>query len=178
MTPEQCQANHYHSQQVEGSAGWDRHSSGDLRNRQMDGQDEENRRIYNQGDFTKKGDGNLEDAKKFYWWSIRRGEEEFILETRPRTDLDPLFNYAVNDPVLQWSCSTVDEVLTKAQYLSLLLYQIHCIGPVGFGFAHVYSEIHSPPNRDPIVSIIKILVWKPNSSLVFFIYNDYISWFT
>ena len=54
MTPEQCHANHYHSQQVEGSAGWDRHSSGDLRNRQMHGQDEENRRIYNQGDFTKK----------------------------------------------------------------------------------------------------------------------------
>ena len=54
MTPEQCHANHYHSQQVEGSAGWDRNSSGDLRNRQMDGQDEENRRIYNQGDFTKR----------------------------------------------------------------------------------------------------------------------------
>ena len=55
MTPEQCHANHYHSQQVEGSAGWDRHSSGDLRNQQMDDQDEENRRIYNQGDFTKRG---------------------------------------------------------------------------------------------------------------------------
>ena len=54
MTPKQCQANHYHSQQVEGSAGWDRHSSGDLRNRQMDGQDEENIRIYNQGDFIKR----------------------------------------------------------------------------------------------------------------------------
>ena len=55
MTPEQCHTNHYHSQQVEGSAGWDRHSSGDLHNRQMDGQDEENKRIYNQGDFTKRG---------------------------------------------------------------------------------------------------------------------------
>ena len=54
MTPEQCHANHYHLQQVKGSAGWDRHSSGDLRNRQMDGQDEENRRIYNQGFFTKR----------------------------------------------------------------------------------------------------------------------------
>ena len=32
MTPEQCHTNHYHSQQVEGSVGWDRHSSGDLRN--------------------------------------------------------------------------------------------------------------------------------------------------
>ena len=55
MTPKQCHANHYHSQQVKGSIGWDRHSSGDLRNRQMDDQDEENGRIYNQGDFTKRG---------------------------------------------------------------------------------------------------------------------------
>ena len=79
MTPEQCHANHYHLQQVEGSTGWDRHSSGDLCNRQMDGQYEENGRIYNQRFFTKK-DGNLEDARKFYWWSIRRrGEEEIIL---------------------------------------------------------------------------------------------------
>ena len=31
---------------------------------------------------------------------------------------------------------TVDEVLIKAQFLSSLLYQIHCIGPIGFGFAH------------------------------------------
>ena len=55
MTPKQCHTNHYHSQQVEGSTGWNRHSSSDLHNRQMDGQDEENRRIYNQGDFTKRG---------------------------------------------------------------------------------------------------------------------------
>ena len=55
MILEQCHANYYHSQQVEGSAGWDRNSSGDLRNRQMDGQDEENKRIYNQEDFTKRG---------------------------------------------------------------------------------------------------------------------------
>ena len=55
MTSEQCHAVHCNSQQVEGSAGWDRHSSGDLRNRQMDGQDEGSRRIYNQRDLTKKG---------------------------------------------------------------------------------------------------------------------------
>ena len=55
MTPEQCHANYYHSQQVEESVEWDRHSSGDLRNRQMDSQDEENRRIYNQRDFMKRG---------------------------------------------------------------------------------------------------------------------------
>ena len=64
----------------------------------------------------------------------------------PRTDLDPLLNYAVDDPVPQRSCLTVDEVLTKAQFLSPLLYQIHCIGPVGFGLAHLYSE-KPPPQK-------------------------------
>ena len=64
MTPEQCHAVHCNLQQVEGSAGWDRHSSGDLRNRQMDGQDEESRRIYNQRDFMNEGDGNSEDTRK------------------------------------------------------------------------------------------------------------------
>ena len=101
MTPEQCHANHYHSQQVKGSTGWDRYSSGDLRNRKMDGQDEENRRIYNQGDFTKKEEGNLEDARKFYWWSIGRGEEEIILGRGPRTSFDLSPNHVVDDPVPQ-----------------------------------------------------------------------------
>ena len=52
MTPEQCHAVHCNSQQDEGSAGWDRHLSVDLRNRQMYGQDEWSRRIYNQRDLT------------------------------------------------------------------------------------------------------------------------------
>ena len=55
MTPEQCHANHYYSQQVEGSAGWDRHSSSNLHKQQMDGQDEGSKRIYNQRGLTKKG---------------------------------------------------------------------------------------------------------------------------
>ena len=116
----------------------------------MDGQDEGSRRIYNQRDLTNRGDGNSEDTRKFYWWSIGRGEEELILGRGPRTDLNPFLNYAVDDPVPQRSYSTVEEVLTKAQFLSLLFHQVHCIGPVGFGFAHIYSERH-PPNRDPTV---------------------------
>ena len=64
MTPEQCHAVHCNSQQVEGSAGWDRHLSGDLRNRQIDGQDEENRRIYNQRDFTNEGGRQFERHQK------------------------------------------------------------------------------------------------------------------
>ena len=92
-----------------------------------------------------KGEVNSEDTRKFYWWTIRRKEEEFILERGPRTDLDPFLNYAVDDPVPQRSCLTVGEVLTKAQLLSPLLYQIHCIGLVGFGLAHIYSERPPPP---------------------------------
>ena len=125
----------------------------------MDGQDEGSRRIYNQRDFTNRGDGNSEDTRKFYWWSIGRGEEELILGRGPRTDLNPFLNYAVDDPVPQRSYSTVEEVLTKAQFLSSLLYQIHCIGPVGFGFAHIYSE-RRLPNWDPTTIFHKI---KPNT---------------
>ena len=155
MTPEQCHANHYHLQQVEGSAGWDRHSSGDLHNRQMDGQDKENGRIYNQGFFHEEEVDNLEEARNFYWWSIRRGEEEIILGRGLRTSLDLPPNHAVDDPIPWRSRLTVEGVLTKAQFSSPLLYQIHCIGPVGFGFgfAHIYSE-RSPPNWDPIIGVV------------------------
>ena len=55
MTPKQCHAAHCNSQQVEGNAGWDRHSSGDLRNRQMDGQDEGSRKIYITREISQKG---------------------------------------------------------------------------------------------------------------------------
>ena len=62
MTPEQCHPVYYNSQQVEESAGWDRHLSSDLHNQQMDGQNEGSRVIYNQRDLTKRGDRNSEDT--------------------------------------------------------------------------------------------------------------------
>ena len=49
----------------------------------------------------KGNDGNSEDTREFYWWSIRRGEKDFILGRGPRTDLDPLLNYAVDDLIPQ-----------------------------------------------------------------------------
>ena len=126
----------------------------------------EQKNIYNQRDLTKGvGDGNWEDTRKFYWWSIRRGEEEFILGRGPRTDLDPLLNYAIDDPVPQWSCPTIDEVLTKAQFLSPLLYQIHCIGPIGFGFAHIYSERH-PPNWDSTEVIVTFIYYIGANTMI------------
>ena len=62
MTLEQCHPVYCNSQQVEGNAGWDRYSSSDLHNQQMDDQDEGSRRIYNQRDLTKKGDGSSEET--------------------------------------------------------------------------------------------------------------------
>ena len=64
MTSEQCNPVYCNSQQVEGSAGWDRYSSSDLYNQQMDGQDEGSRRIYTQRDLTKRGDRNSEETWK------------------------------------------------------------------------------------------------------------------
>ena len=147
MTPKQCHVVHCNSQQDEGSAGWDRHSSGDLRNQQMDGQDEGSRRIYNQRDLTNNG-RQFGRHQKALLVEYQRRRKRAHPRTRPEDGLWPSPNYAIDDPVTQQSCPTVDEVLAKAQFLSPLLYQIHCIGPVGFGFAHIYSERH-PPNRDP-----------------------------
>ena len=108
----------------------------------------EQKNIYNQRDLMKGGRkfGRYQEVLLVEYQKKRR-------RLHPRTDLDPLLNYAVDDPVPQWSCLTIDEVLTKAQFLSPLLYQIHCIGPVGFGLAHIYSE-RLPLNRDPTIIII------------------------
>ena len=54
MTPEQCHLVCCNSQQVEESAGWDRYSSSDLHDQQMNGQDEWDRRIYNDGGLANK----------------------------------------------------------------------------------------------------------------------------
>ena len=55
MTPEQCHLVCYNSHQVKESIGWDRYSSSDLHDQQMDGQDEWSRRIYNNRDLTREG---------------------------------------------------------------------------------------------------------------------------
>ena len=82
----------------------------------------------------------------------KRGRKKIILDRGPRMSFDLSPNHAVDDPVPQRSCPTVESILTKAQFSSPLLYQIHCIWPVGFEFAHIYSE-RSPPNRDPTIII-------------------------
>ena len=54
MAPEQCHIVYCNSQQVEESTGWDRYSSNDLHDQQIDDQDEWSRRIYNDRGLTKK----------------------------------------------------------------------------------------------------------------------------
>ena len=71
-------------------------------------------------------------------------------EARGQTFTPPLRHW--------WSCPTVDEVLTKAQFLSPLLYQIHCIGSVGFGFAHTYSE--GPPKTGPYKRLKETITYQ------------------
>ena len=88
MTPEQCHAVHCNSQQVEGSAGWDRHSSGDLYNRQMDDQDEGSRRIYNQRNLTKRGTA-IRKTPKSSSCAVLKGRRRTHPRMRPEDGLWP-----------------------------------------------------------------------------------------
>ena len=164
MTPEQCHAVHCNSQQVEGSAGWDRHSSGDLYNRQMDDQDEGSRRIYNQRDLTKRGTA-IRKTPKSSSCAVLKGEKKNSSSDKARgrtLTLPPTMPLTIllpNDPVRPLTKSS-QKPSSWAQFLSPLLYQIHCIGPVGFGFAHIYSE-RRPLNRDPTYTFESIFKMVP-----------------
>ena len=103
MTPEQCHPVYCNSQQVEGSAGWDRHSSSDLHNQQMDGQDEGSRRIYNQRDLTKRGGQQFGRHLKALVVQYQRRRRRTHPRTRPEHRLSPLL-YAVGDLAPQRSC--------------------------------------------------------------------------
>ena len=114
----------------------------------MDGQDEGSRRIYNQRDLTNRGGGQFGRHQEALLVEYQKRRKRTHPVTRPEDGLCP------SPQLRRWrSCPTVDEVLTKAQFLSPLLYQIHCIGSVRFGFAHIYSERH-PPNWDPTIGTI------------------------
>ena len=133
MTPEQCHSIYCNPQQVKGSVGWDRHLSNNLHKQQMDGQDEGSGRIYNQRGLMKKR------------IAIRKTPEDpncvVLEEEKKNSSSDEARGQTFTPPLLRWrSCPTVDEVLIKARFLSPLLYQIHCIRSVGFGFTHTYNE--------------------------------------
>ena len=91
MTPEQCHIVCCNSQQVEESAGWDRYSSSDLHDQQMDGQDEWSRRIYNNRGLTRRGGiaalRTLESSDREA--PENREEEEFILRYNSRISIHP-----------------------------------------------------------------------------------------
>ena len=89
------------------------------------------------------GDRSSEDSWKLWPWSTGELRRRRIHpRTQPKDKHLPHL-HAFDDPAPSRSYQTVDEALTKAQFLSPVLYQIHCIGPVGFEFAHIYSE--GPP---------------------------------
>ena len=88
-------------------------------------------------------DRSSEDSWKLWPWSTGEPRRRRIHpRTQPEDKPLPLL-HAFDHPAPSRSCQTIEEALTKAQFLSPLIYQIHCIGSVGFGFAHIYSE--GPP---------------------------------
>ena len=94
MTPEQCHLVCCNSQQVEKSTGWDRYSSSNLHDQQMDGQDEWGRRIYNDGGLAKRAGRKIAVLRILESSECEapktQEEEEFILGHNPRTSLYPL----------------------------------------------------------------------------------------
>ena len=148
MTLEQCHSIYCNPQQVKGSDRWDIHSSSNLHKQQIDGHDEGSGRIYNQRGLTKK---SIAIRKTPKGPSCVVSEEE-----KKNSSSDEARGQTFTPPLRRWrSYPTVDEVITKARFLSPLLYQIHCIRLVGFGFAHAYSE--EPPESGPYN--IKIQCW-------------------
>ena len=91
IIPEQCHIVCCNSQQVEESARWDRYSSSDMYDQQMDGQNEWSRRIYNNRGLIRRGGiavlRTLESSDREA--PENRKEEEFILGHNPRISICP-----------------------------------------------------------------------------------------
>ena len=97
MTPEQCHLVYHNSQQVEGSARWDRYSSSDLNDQQMDGQDEGSKMIYNQRDHTKRGGSQFGRHLKALAMKYQKRRRRTRPQTKPKDRPLPLL-YAFDDP--------------------------------------------------------------------------------
>ena len=89
MTPKQCHTAHCDSQQVEGNIGWDRHSSGDLRNRQMDGQDEGSIRIYITREISRRGRRQFRRRQEVLFVEYQKRRRRIHPRTRPEGGLWP-----------------------------------------------------------------------------------------
>ena len=112
-----------------------------------------------------------------------REEEEFILEHNPRISIYPtsmpLTIPLPHDPVRPLTKPSL-RPSSWAQFLSPLLYQIHCIGPVGFKFAYIYSE--GPPKSGPynqttslrLIDKYYVIITSLNDNSTKFI--DYLQW--
>ena len=148
MTPEQCHIVWCNSQQVEESAGWNRYSSSDLYDQQMDGQDEGSRRIYNNRGLTRRGGiailRTLESSNREA--PENREEEEFILGHNPKISIypssTPLTIPLPHDPVRPLKKPSLRpnswaHFFTKFIVLGLL------------GLSSLTSTVKDLPNQDP-----------------------------
>ena len=146
----------------ERSAGWDRHSSSDLHDQQMDHQDEGSRRIYNQRDLTKEGDDSSEDTWKLQACSIRGGEEELILDRGPRIDFypssTPLMILLPNDsawPLTKSSQRPSSWTRFSTKFIILGLLDLGSLA----------STMKDPSNQDPTIGAVcgELLVRRWNA---------------
>ena len=87
MTPKQCHTANCNSQQVEGNTGWDRHSSGDLRNQQIDGQDEGSRRIYITREISRRGGRQFGRRQEILLVEYQKRRRKIHPRTRPKDGL-------------------------------------------------------------------------------------------
>ena len=141
MTLEQCHPIYCNPQQLEGSAGWDRHSSSNLHKQQMDGQDEGSGRIYNQRGLTKKGIAIRKTPK---------GPSCVVSEEEKKNSSSDEARGQTFTPLLRrWrSCPTVDKVLTKARFSTKFI----ILGLSGLG--SLMPTVKDPPKRDPIIGAV------------------------
>ena len=154
ITPKQCHMAHCDSQQVEGSDGWDRHSSGDLCNRQMDGQDEGSRRIYITREISQRGGRQFRRHQEVLLVEYQKRRRRIHPQTGPEDGLWPFpqlrrwRSCSLRIPPDRWWSPHKGPVLKPAS-LPNSLYWARWV----WVRSHLQWKAPPPPNWDPIISL-------------------------
>ena len=154
MTLEQYHLVCCNSHQVEESPGWDRYSSSDLHDQQMNGQDEWSRRIYNNRGLTKRP-RRMTVLKTLYSSNREapenRKEEEFILGHNPRTSLYP-FSTPLTIPLLYDPIRSLKKSSLRPSSWAHFFTKFIVLGLLGLG--SLTSTVKDLLNQDPTVRVL------------------------
>ena len=144
---EQCHLICCNSQQVEESAGWDRYSSSNLYDQQMNDQDEWSRRIYNNRDLTR---GGVRETAKSSGREASENweEEEFILGLSPRTDFY-LSSTPLVIPLPNVPARPLMESSLRPSSWAHFFNKFIVLGLLGLG--SLTSTVKDPSNQDPTI---------------------------